>query len=315
MSNNSLDFDRIKGGLYGLLLGDAVGRCYEFTPPSRLPDFDLIDMVPPVGFRPTYAYVPVGTWTDDGAQALALLDSLLEHKGLVLDDFAEKLCQWFDNKKYTPDGVVFDCGIQTSAALNAIKQGVPMLEAAGKDEYSNGNGALMRVLPLVLWHQGDDETLVRLAMQQGLPTHGHPRSAVVCALYCLIAKRLLEQGVTPDVDDVQQPLRVYLSDGELKELDSILTAPQRINPKGSGYVVDTFWSALVALDQDNFKDVIRSAIIFGNDTDTTACVAGGLAGIYFGYDQLPKDWLDHLQGKDIVENLLAKLALQLSSKS
>jgi ADP-ribosylglycohydrolase len=259
--------------------------------------------------------VPVGTWTDDGAQALALLDSLLEHKGLVLDDFAEKLCQWFDNKKYTPDGVVFDCGIQTSAALNAIKQGVPMLEAAGKDEYSNGNGALMRVLPLVLWHQGDDETLVRLAMQQGLPTHGHPRSAVVCALYCLIAKRLLEQGVTPDVDDVQQPLRVYLSDGELKELDSILTAPQRINPKGSGYVVDTFWSALVALDQDNFKDVIRSAIIFGNDTDTTACVAGGLAGIYFGYDQLPKDWLDHLQGKDIVENLLAKLALQLSSKS
>jgi ADP-ribosyl-[dinitrogen reductase] hydrolase len=167
----------------------------------------------------------------------------------------------------------------------------------------------------VLWHQGDDETLVRLAMQQGLPTHGHPRSAVVCALYCLIAKRLLEQGVTPDVDDVQQPLRVYLSDGELKELDSILTAPQRINPKGSGYVVDTFWSALVALDQDNFKDVIRSAIIFGNDTDTTACVAGGLAGIYFGYDQLPKDWLDHLQGKDIVENLLAKLALQLSSKS
>ena len=212
-TDTNLDFNRIKGGLYGLLLGDAVGRCYEFTPPSRLPDFDAIDMLPPLGFRPTYAHVPVGTWTDDGAQALALLDSLLEHKGLVLDDFAEKLCQWFDNKKYTPDGVVFDCGIQTSSALNAIKQGIPVLEAAGKDEYSNGNGALMRVLPLVLWHQGDDEALVRLAMQQGLPTHGHPRSAVVCALYCLIAKRLLQQGVMPDVDDVQQLLRVYLSDG------------------------------------------------------------------------------------------------------
>jgi ADP-ribosylglycohydrolase len=69
------------------------------------------------------------------------------------------------------------------------------------------------------------------------------------------------------------------------------------------------------LDHDNFKDVIRSAIMLGNDTDTTACVAGGLAGIYFGYDQLPKDWLEQLKGQDIVENLLAKLALQLSSKS
>jgi ADP-ribosyl-[dinitrogen reductase] hydrolase len=125
----------------------------------------------------------------------------------------------------------------------------------------------------------------------------------------------LEQGVMPEIDDVQQQLRVYLSDGEVQELQSILTAHQRINPKGSGYVVDTLWSALVTLDQDNFKDVIRSAIMFGNDTDTTACVAGGLAGIYFGYDQLPKDWLDQLNGKDIVENLLAKLALQLSSKS
>jgi ADP-ribosylglycohydrolase len=125
----------------------------------------------------------------------------------------------------------------------------------------------------------------------------------------------LEQGVMPEVDDVQQQLRVYLSGSELQELQSILTAHQRINPKGSGYVVDTFWSALASLDHDNFKDVIRSAIMLGNDTDTTACVAGGLAGIYFGYDQLPKDWLEQLKGQDIVENLLAKLALQLSSKS
>ena len=93
--------DLLRGGLYGLLLGDAVGRPYEFKLIDQLPPFEQIDMVPPSGFNATYSTVPIGTWTDDGAQALALLDSLGQHQGLNLDDFGYKLCEWLESGAYT----------------------------------------------------------------------------------------------------------------------------------------------------------------------------------------------------------------------
>ena len=299
--------DLLRGGLYGLLLGDAVGRPYEFKSVDQLPPFEQIDMVPPSGFNVTYPTVPIGTWTDDGAQALALLDSLCQHQGLNLDDFGYKLCEWLESGAYTPDGQVFDCGIQTRVALKRIQKGITVEETAEHDEYANGNGALMRVLPLALWHQGDDAELVRLAMRQGLPTHGHLRSGVVCALYCLMARRLIEERRYYSPDALAEELRTYLDSIESRELDNILNAPQRHHPQGTGYVVDTLWSADFALDSDSFEEVIRKAIALGNDTDTTACVAGGLAGLIFGYEGLPKNWLIHLKGQDLVERLIVPL--------
>jgi len=293
----------LRGGLYGLLLGDAVGRPYEFNSAEQLPAFEHIDMVPPSGFNATYPTVPIGTWTDDGAQALALLDSLCQHQGLNLDDFGNKLCLWFQQGAYTPDGKVFDCGVQTRTALIRIQKGIAVEEAAERDEYANGNGALMRVLPLALWHQGDDAELVRLAIRQGLPTHGHARSGVVCALYCLMAKRLIEQRHYYSPDALAEELSVYLDNTESAELDIILNAPQRHHPQGTGYVVDTLWSADFAMRSDSFEDVIRKAIALGNDTDTTACVAG----LRYGYQSLPKYWLAQLKGQAMVEQLLAPL--------
>ena len=303
----------LKGGLYGLLLGDAVGRPYEFKVAKELPAYEDIDIEPPVGFNPTYAQVPIGTWTDDGAQALALLDSLNQKNGLQLPDFADKLCNWLYRGDYTPDGTVFDCGNQTHSALMRISQGVPVAQAAQNDEFANGNGALMRALPLALWHQGSDAELIQLAIQQGLPTHGHPRSGVVCALYCLMARRLIQQRRHYQPDFVIGELRPHLSPAENNELDTLLKAPERNNPQGTGYVVDTFWSALQAMESDNYRDVIRRAIALGNDTDTTACVAGGLAGLRFGYDHLPKDWLIRLQGRDLVERLFSPLERRIKA--
>lgn len=65
--------DKILGGLYGLLIGDAVGVPYEFHAPERLPPFEQIDMVPPAGFVRSHQGIAAGTWSDDGAQALCLL--------------------------------------------------------------------------------------------------------------------------------------------------------------------------------------------------------------------------------------------------
>lgn len=77
-----------------------------------------------------------------------------------------------------------------------------------------------------------------------------------------------------------------------------------VTPTGSGYVVDCLKSARFALQQKTYVDVIKTAISLGRDTDTTACVAGGIAGVYFGFNALPKNWFEKLRNRDVVEDLI-----------
>ena len=109
--------DRIAGGLVGLLVGDALGVPYEFTLPSEVPDAQDIEFEPPTGFLRSHTGTPPGTWSDDGAQALCLLASVLRNDRLDVEDFGRRLVNWNDHGYMTPDGRVFDVGIQTSRAL------------------------------------------------------------------------------------------------------------------------------------------------------------------------------------------------------
>ena len=302
--------DRIAGGLWGLLVGDAVGVPYEFYLPQYLPPYAQLDMTPPAGFARAHATVPVGTWSDDGAQALALLASLLHRQQFDMQDFAQRLVNWYEHGYMAVDYRVFDVGVQTAQVLRKILLGVPVGEAAVNDEHANGNGALMRVLPLALWHQGSDAELVQLAYTQSHVTHAHLRSKVCCALYCLWARRLV-QGVDRDDawDHAVASLRqLYAKDEAAQnELEWHIRPDETYQCAGSGYVVDCLHSARLAMQQNSFEDVVKTAIALGKDTDTTACVAGGLAGIYFGVRQIPHRWLHALRGKEIVAPLLQQL--------
>ena len=137
----------------------------------------------------TYSDVPIGTWTDDGSQALVLLESLLDRGAFDPADFGKRLLRWAEGHMWV-DGHVFDMGGATGAALRNLRNGKPALQAGGTDASANGNGSLMRVLPLPLWHRGDDGDLVRIARDQSRVTHGHLRSQVTCALYCLWSRAL-----------------------------------------------------------------------------------------------------------------------------
>jgi ADP-ribosylglycohydrolase len=184
--------ERIEGGLVGLLVGDALGVPYEFHPPEAIPPASEIEFEPPPGFRRAHAGTPPGTWSDDGAQALALLSSLLDRGRLDPEDLGRRLLEWHDLGRFAVDRRVFDVGIQTGAALRALREGTPALEAGPAEERTNGNGSLMRVLPLALWHLGSDAELVADARLQSRVTHGHLRSQACCALYCLWARRVME---------------------------------------------------------------------------------------------------------------------------
>ena len=131
----------IRGAIYGLLVGDAVGVPYEFKVPSQLPDIEQIDMIPPKGFARTYASLPIGTWSDDGAQALCLLASLLDQKKLNPEDFMQRICDWYQSGYMAVDGQVFDVGIQTVDAIHRYQSGIELNQVAKNDEYANGNGA------------------------------------------------------------------------------------------------------------------------------------------------------------------------------
>ncbi|WP_298815034.1 ADP-ribosylglycohydrolase family protein [Chloroflexus sp.] len=306
--------ERIAGGLFGLLIGDALGVPYEFHSPTELPPLAQIDMEPPVGFQRSHPGVPPGTWSDDGALALALLDSLLACDRLDLNDFALKIRSWYEQCAYTPDGVVFDAGIQTVKAIHALQSGIPPNRSGPAGEYDNGNGSLMRVLPLALWHIGSDHELVADAHMQSLPTHGHLRAQVCCALYCLWARYELA-GDPAAWERATNRLREIYGDGQARiELERHIR-PDDLSPgEGKGYVVDTLRSARWAVQQSaDYARAVRVAIALGHDTDTTACVAGGIAGIRYGLSGIPEHWRRQLRGQTLVQELLSRLLRQAGS--
>lgn len=300
--------DRLAGGLVGLLVGDALGVPYEFHAPEEIPAIVDIEYRPPAGFQRAHRGVPPGTWSDDGAQALCLLASLLDCGELNLADFGDRLLRWYDQGYLAVDGRVFDIGITTSQALRLLKLGVSPHKAGPDGQYANGNGALMRVLPLALWHRGSDEALVQAAQLQSRVTHGHVRSQVCCALYCLWARRILADAPDPWADAVRVLRDIYAQDEDaIAELEWQIRPDEPPEGKGSGYVVDCLRSARMVLAASAYEDVVRGAIRLGNDTDTTACVAGGLAGLRDGVGGIPRRWRDGLRGQGLYEPLLARL--------
>jgi len=305
--------DRIKGGIIGLLVGDALGVPYEFHARQEIPPLDEIEFEPPAWFRRAHRGVSPGTYSDDGAQALILLDSLLERGRFDAAHFANGLVDWYDRGFMAVGGVVFDVGIQTANAIRQLKMGVEPLLAGGFDEYSNGNGSLMRVLPLALWHTGADRELVADAFDQSAITHGHPRAKICCALYCLWARRILQNAADPWESAVETLYEIFAEDSlERAEYEArIFPIDAEYEIKGSGYVVDSLRAArTLCSENDSYEKTVKTAIALGDDTDTTAAIAGGIAGLIHGYESIPARWLENLRGREIYEPLLEKLVLQ-----
>ena len=300
--------EKIEGGIVGLLVGDALGVPYEFHVPGQIPPLVKIEFDPPGGFRRSHGDVPPGTWSDDGAHALILLASLLHCGKLALDDLGRRLINWYDNGYKAVDAHVFDVGVQTANAINRLQSGVPAHQAGLRDEHANGNGSLMRVLPLALWHKGTIEQLVADAQEQSIVTHGHLRSQVCCALYCLWARYTMEEVDDPWREAVASLRNLYGETAPAREeLEWSIRPDDPADGTGSGYVVDCLRSARWAVQAGSYEQVVKAAISLGNDTDTTACVAGGIAGIRDGMNAIPERWRTCLRGEELYHDELQQL--------
>jgi ADP-ribosyl-[dinitrogen reductase] hydrolase len=298
---------RLAAAIWGHLVGDAIGVPYEFS-----------QHIETVELRGNGTHnQPLGTWSDDGALMLALLDSLVT-VGFDPEDQGGRALAWADVGAYTPDADGrFDIGGATSAALDRLRRGVPAIDAGGTGDRDQGNGSLMRILPIALIDvPRDDAELVERAHLASRVTHGHPNCQVACALYVLIVRELLRGAAVPEtaLEAAVERLRgVYSGDPAFGSvLEALLARRSNLRKPGGGWVLDSFWSAWEAFAQgSSYRDTIERAVKYGNDTDTTAAIAGGLAGIRWGLNErtggIPFPWLVTLRGKDVVGGLLTKL--------
>lgn len=307
----------IKSGIMGLCVADALGVPVEFMSRSSLKND------PVVGMRAYGTYnQPAGTWSDDTSMTLCLLDSLAG--GLDYDDIMKKFRQWFDAGAYTPCEEVFDVGTATRKAINRYSTGKPALECGGKTEHDNGNGSLMRILPLLFYLQSRFGTELNreafdIIHNVSSLTHAHQRSLIACGIYISIAsaitaatelKTAIEQGTEKAMQYYRNQSEFTQEMQHYKRLESngFAQLPEA-EIKSSGYVVDTLEAALwCLLNTGNYRDCVLKAVNLGEDTDTVAAVAGGLAGLYYGYESIPSEWLDTIAKRDYILTLCENFA-------
>lgn len=319
MKNKWLD------GIFGVVVGDALGCPVEFEERWELKENPVVNMR---GYG-TF-HLPAGSWTDDSSMTLALLDSLGEKKSVVLPDIMNKFTAWLNHGDYTPYGDTFDVGRGTAQAIYRYMRDKDVTACGGKTAHDNGNGSLMRIMPACLFCY-EQEKAGRMDRRASIDTvhavssltHAHLRSEIACGLYCFMAACILDdEGNTSLIDLLQQGMtdgwafytRTDTDPAELAYYSHLLdlryfAAVAESEIRSTGYVVDTLEAAVWSLiTTDSYASCTLKAVNLGLDTDTVAAIAGGLAGLYYGVEQIPDEWREVIARKEWIYNLCMQMA-------
>ena len=298
---------------FGVAVGDALGVPVEFTKREVLKQNPVKDMR---GFG-TY-HLPPGTWSDDSALTFCLAESLCS--GYDIDQIGDIFVKWYYKDYWTATGHVFDIGVGTRQALYRIKNGTKAILAGGTGEDSNGNGSLMRILPLIFYSKDKPiSERFELAKQVSSVTHGHIRSVMACFYYLEFAKQLMEGKDKFEIYNGQQKsmphffMEVGLDQTEIAHFDRIfnkdISKLAEDDIQSGGYVIDTLEASLwCLLTTNDFPSAVLKAVNLGRDTDTTAAVTGGLAGLCYGFEAIPSKWVNAVARKGDIEELAERVA-------
>lgn len=268
----------LKGIIYGAAVGDALGVPYEF---QQRDTFTCKGMASGGAYQ-----MPKGTFSDDTSLLLATYDSIRECGCINIEDMRSKYRKWLYEGAYTADGRAFGVGDTTATALS---------KGQGQThERSNGNGSLIRIAPLAYTDATDDEIRAVSAI-----THAHPLSIESCISFVHILRSVIngESLITAiETNAPQDPHFAFLREIEGWSRDDV---------RSTGFVIDTLGAALwCALNTDSYADCVLAAVNLGEDTDTTACVAGALVGAIYGYNSIYKSWIEQLRGKEVIDRCI-----------
>lgn len=282
---------KVYNGIMGLVVADALGVPVEF---KKRDTFHVTDMM---GYG-TYNQPP-GTWSDDSSLTLATLESLGRLKHIDLDDIMGNFVKWLYHNEFTPYGEVFDVGGTTRRAIENYRF-LPNVQGCGeRTEQSNGNGSLMRILP-VAFIKFDFNNVVNISAL----THAHGISTEACYLYTLLAQVAIHNvDLKTTIRNLGNWIEVIPPFHRLPILETLT----RDEIKSTGYVVDTLEAALwCVLKSNSYRECVLMAVNLGDDTDTVAAVAGGLAGLMYGVGGdkgIPDDWIAQIAKKEWIQAL------------
>lgn len=309
----------IKSVLFGVAVGDALGVPVEFFTRGQNLHLQKNPVKGMIGYG-THNQ-PAGTWSDDSSLTFCLAEALTQD--FDLNRIAQNFIKWADYAFWSARGDVFDIGIATRKAIARLINGVKPELAGGTDETDNGNGSLMRIAPLLfyLMDKPTDERF-RITQQVSAITHGHIRSVIACFYYLEFARLLFYKKdkfeaykiLQTELPSAFPACTIFLN--EIALFDRLLKGNIYLlseNEIGSsGYVLHTLEASIWCLLTTNtYRDAVLKAVNLGDDTDTTAAVTGGLAGLLYGYDNIPIEWRQQIARHDDIEDLAERMAKKL----
>lgn len=310
--NTNFDIEKLKNAILGAAIGDALGVPVEFKSREYLTQFPVKEML---GYM-CWNQAP-GTWSDDSSMMLCLLEGLSEAYDIEL--IGSKFVQWYTTGYWGAHHKVFDIGGSTRHALNRIIKGESAKSSGNIFEEDNGNGSLMRSIPLAFYHsnENDIEKIYNSVREISAITHAHFRSSFSCFIYVILAIELIKrENRKLAYKNMQKIVKNFVkrkgfNTSEIDLFKNILNYTVWDLPKsqirGSGYVLQSLEASLWSFyNVENYKDAVLLAVNLGEDTDTTGTITGALAGLYFGLETVPKKWIDVLARKNDITELCDK---------
>jgi len=306
--------DALLGGIMGVVIGDALGLPVQFMTKTEISKNPITGMTG----GGTFDLEP-GAWSDDSSLTLCLAESLYE-VGYNAPDIARRFVDWYRDGYMTPLGESFDIGDTTAIAMKRLVHGVAPFKAGPTNAESNGNGSLMRILPATLFFAHEsDYTMIQRICEVSKITHGHPRSQLACSLYSLFVKELLKGSRPQEAYDtmILKSQTVFFIDRkvgkQLSHFERIISGQLPNLPeseiKSGGYVVESLEAALWCfLTTSSFEDAVLKAVNLGWDTDTVGAITGSIAGVYYGFSNIPDHWLKTLLDYEKILSLTNQFA-------
>jgi ADP-ribosyl-[dinitrogen reductase] hydrolase len=245
--------------------------------------------------------LPAGKWTDDTSMALCLAESLRHCNGFDARDQMSRYCNWWQWGYLSSTGECFDIGFTVRSALTKfLVDGNPM--AGSLDPKSAGNGSLMRLAPVVLFYHPNLADVLHFCAESSRTTHGAPEAVECCVLLGRILADVLDgkpkHELVP-IGDLQlgEPVVADIASGRYR-------SKGRDEVSGTGYCVASLEAALWCFhNHDTFSATVLAAANLGDDADTTAAIAGQIAGAHYGRSGIPTAWLDRIHMRDEIEQL------------
>ena len=255
----------------------------------------------------------LGTWSDDSSLTFCLAEALTT--GFDLNDIAGNFIKWYKEAYWTPRGKVFDVGNATTAAINRLISGISPTVAGGTSEMENGNGSLMRIIPLLLYIRDMPiSERFEITKQVSAITHRHIRSIIACFYYLEFARYIMlgvdkyatYNGLKQEINEFLQSISI--PESEIAVFDRLLWGNIFELPieeiQSTGYVIDTLEASVwCILTTANYHDAVLKAVNLGIDADTSGAVTGGLAGLIYGFKDIPVEWVGTLARKEDILDL------------